>query len=309
MENIGAVITAAGQGERKKQQNPLKKIDGVSIVSRIVVTLQQAGIKDIVLVAGDEEDALKKELRGYGVAFLKVPFGEKCEMLDAIRVGLNYLKGRCDSVFICPVEVSFFTEDTVRKLLESSADITIPSYHRRAGHPVRISSRRIEDIINYKEGGGLRGAYRAAGITPEYVTVEDKGILARANQPEEVKALPKQNIQTSVRVQVKVRLVKETPFFGPGTVTLLKQIAALNSVREASAKTGISYSKAWTMIREAERQTGQELVERQPGGKYGGTASVTAYGSKLVKKYEELERRIEQFAEEQFEELWDSPLL
>lgn len=303
MEKIGAVITAVGQGARKKQQNPLKKVDGVTIASRIVVTLQKAGVKDIVVVAGEKEDDLKKELRGYGVTFLKNPSGEKGEMLDAIQIGLEYLKERCDSVLVCPVEVSFFTEQTVRMLLDSSADITIPSYHRRAGHPVRINSRRISDIMNYKDADGLRGAFRTAGITPEYVNVEDEGILARANQPEEMKALPKQNTQTAVRVQVKVRLVKETPFFGPGIVTLLKQIAVLNSVREASAKTGISYSKAWTMIREAERQTGQQLVERQPGGKFGGTASVTAYGSELVKKYEELERRIEQFAEEQFENI------
>ena len=50
-------------------------------------------------------------------------------------------------------------------------------------------------------------------------------------------------------------------------VTLLKQIRSLGSVREASEKTGISYSKAWTMIRTAEEETGAELVGRRAGRK------------------------------------------
>lgn len=300
MEKTGAVITAAGLGERRTEQNPLKKADGITIAARIVVSLRHAGVKDIVLVAGAAKEQLKKELKGFGVTFLDSPRKEGGERLDAVRTGLDYLKGRCERVFICPVEVTFFSEQTLFSLLERKGDIVIPSCRRRAGHPVLVSGKCIPAILDYRGADGLRGAFRQADAEPEYVNVEDKGILAHADEPQEVEALPKENTQNSVRVQVKVRLVRETPFFGPGTVTLLKQIAALHSVREASEKTGISYSKAWTMIREAERQSGQKLVERQPGGKFGGTASVTPFGKKLTEKYEELEREVESFAESRF---------
>ena len=49
--------------------------------------------------------------------------------------------------------------------------------------------------------------------------------------------------------RVKVQLVRSEPFFGPGMATLLKQIQALGSVREACEKTGMSYSKGWSLIR------------------------------------------------------------
>ena len=43
-----------------------------------------------------------------------------------------------------------------------------------------------------------------------------------------------------MRATVKVRLTNRKPFFGPGMVTLLREIESLGSVREASEKTGMS---------------------------------------------------------------------
>ena len=76
-------------------------------------------------------------------------------------------------------------------------------------------------------------------------------------------------------------------------VTLLREIESLGSVREASEKTGISYSKAWSMIRDAEKESGQTLVERQPGGMFGGAANVSKAGKEMLEKYEQLEQAVE----------------
>ena len=104
-----------------------------------------------------------------------------------------------------------------------------------------------------------------------------------------------------MRATVKVRLTNRKPFFGPGMVTLLREIESLGSVREASEKTGISYSKAWSMIRDAEKESGQTLVERQPGGKFGGAANVSIragsrelYNKKISGNFSKLELTIRQ---------------
>ena len=49
----------------------------------------------------------------------------------------------------------------------------------------------------------------------------------------------------------------------------------------------------------------QYLVSRQPGGKFGGTATVTESGLELIRKYEELEKSIEQFAEEEYRRIFE----
>lgn len=79
-------------------------------------------------------------------------------------------------------------------------------------------------------------------------------------------------------------------FFGPGIVFLLRQIDTLGSVRDACAKTGMSYSKGWSLIRSAEKELGYTVVERSPGGKHGGVANVSEAGKDILRKYELLEK-------------------
>ena len=105
--------------------------------------------------------------------------------------------------------------------------------------------------------------------------------------------------------RVKVQLVRNEPFFGPGIVTLLKQIQALGSVREACEKTGMSYSKGWSLIRTAERETGYTIVDRSPGGKGGGAARVSERGLKLLEQYERFEKEIARIAGEKYREIFE----
>ena len=54
-------------------------------------------------------------------------------------------------------------------------------------------------------------------------------------------------------------------------------------MREACAKTGMSYSKGWKLIHTAEEETGWKIVERMSGGKNGGEAYITERGHMLLK--------------------------
>ena len=87
-------------------------------------------------------------------------------------------------------------------------------------------------------------------------------------------------------------------------VTLLRQIEALGSVREACERTGISYSKAWTMIHNCERELPFLVVERHPGGKYGGAASLSKRGKDFLLRYETFSREMDRISEEKFQEFF-----
>ena len=285
---------AAGGGARRNAPGALDVVGGLSHVKRVVLNFQRAGIKDLILVCGEEEDALKKQLRGFGVTF---------------RLGLSYCRERCSQIFVCPVDVPFFSAGTVERLWKSSAEVAIPSYQNRGGHPVKIRRQAVESILSYRGNDGLRGAIREAHAEVEYIEVEDVGSVSPAGERKSDHRLEAQYRSELSRARVKVQLVNTKPYFGPGMVTLLKQIRSLGSVREASEKTGISYSKAWTMIRTAEEETGAELVGRQQGGKYGGMAEVTKAGMELIRKYEELERCVQKYSDEKFREIFQSGTL
>ena len=79
---------------------------------------------------------------------------------------------------------------------------------------------------------------------------------------------------------------------------------SLGSVREACAKTGMSYSKGWKLIHTAEEETGWKIVERMSGGKNGGEAYITERGHMLLKKYELYRERVEAAAQDIYKDVF-----
>ena len=141
---------AAGGGARRNAPGALDVVGGLSHVKRVVLNFQRAGIKDLILVCGEEEDALKKQLRGFGVTFLRINPEKGTEMFEAVRLGLSYCRERCSQIFVCPVDVPFFSAGTVERLWKSSAEVAIPSYQNRGGHPVKIRRQAVEPILSYR---------------------------------------------------------------------------------------------------------------------------------------------------------------
>ncbi|MEF9865608.1 MAG: LysR family transcriptional regulator [Oscillospiraceae bacterium] len=80
--------------------------------------------------------------------------------------------------------------------------------------------------------------------------------------------------------------------FGPGPAQLLKAIDHTGSLRAAAAEMGMSYSKAWTLLRSCEKTLEFPLLEREVGGTNGGFSHLTAKGRDLLEKYNALENQL-----------------
>ena len=73
--------------------------------------------------------------------------------------------------------------------------------------------------------------------------------------------------------------------FGPGTQELLERVDATGSLHQAALLMGMSYTKAWRLLRETEEHLGIRLVERHVGGATGGGTSLTARGRDVVRRF------------------------
>lgn len=307
--NIGAVIDAAGIPAGTGSLSQLTEIDSLTVAERVVVNFQRLGIKDIVMITGYRAEQVEKALRRFGITFLRNENYESAQMLDSAKLGLRYLRERCGKVLFCPVDVPFFMEDTVKRLLETSGEFILPVCQEQPGYPVCIDGPLIPTILEYQGNQGFQGALTAVDVEPVYLPVQDEGVLAGAESQGTCRHLARLHDEKLMRPQVKVRLIKRKPFFGPGTVTLLKQIDGLGSVKEACIRTNISYSKGWKMIHSAEDELGYEIVGRQPGGKNGGAAFLTDKGKKLLFLFEEYEAQVEKAAYEIYNQIFfDSEL-
>jgi len=103
---------------------------------------------------------------------------------------------------------------------------------------------------------------------------------------------------------ITVRVANEGVFFGPGVMMILEALETHGAMKDACRQTGISYSKAWRILNEVERQLGYPVVSRQHGGSSGGGCMVTPAGQKIMSSYRESEKRIKAYADQVFEELF-----
>lgn len=143
----------------------------------LVSTLQQAGAEPIVVVTGNQADALEKELSKSGVVFLHNKDYMTSQMFDSVKLGLSYINDKCDRVLFTISDAPLFTMQTIAELFRSDADIAIPVFTGRKGHPLLIKTTVIPRILETESDNGLRGAIRASGVETELVTVEDEGVL------------------------------------------------------------------------------------------------------------------------------------
>ncbi len=301
---VGAVIAAAGTPGGFRAYDKLENTDAGAMLRRMIYTFRRAGVEDVAVVTGYRAKETEKSLAKLGAVFLRCGDYENVQMLDLAVKGFRYLKN-CERIFFCPADVPLFTENTLAMMLAQDAPVVIPVCGGRKGHPVLIDAGLTENIAEYKGERGLKGALDASGAEIFLLPVEDDGVILRARSEDHFEELAATELQADIHPKVKLQLMRNEPFFGPGMMVLLKQIDVLGNVRDACEKAGMSYSKGWSLIRTAEKEQGCPVVERSPGGKSGGMARVSSAGHRLMERYERLEREITEFAEKKYREIFD----
>ncbi|MDO5446119.1 MAG: NTP transferase domain-containing protein [Eubacteriales bacterium] len=296
----GAVIVAAGMSSRMGDFKPMLSIGSMSIVKRIVATLKQAGIEDIVMVTGFNADMLEHHLTGNGIVFLRNENYEHTQMFDSAKIGIEYLANKCNRIVFTPVDIPLFTSTTVFSLLASKGEIVVPVCRGEQGHPIIFSSAVAKSIASDSGEEGIRGALMRSGAETVFIEVEDEGILQDADTPQDYQKLLAQHNRQLVRPLVSVTIARETSFFDSKAAMLLQLIDETDSVSTACQRMQISYSAGWNTLRNLETQMKKTMVERSQGGAGGGKSILTEDGRDFLRRYKEYEAAIREVAAEQF---------
>ena len=295
--SVGAVIAA----DSKANAVPLLRVGSITIVQRIILTLQQAGVFPIVVVTEKDEVEVTHQVAQLGVVFIRneQPSGQ---MFEAVKLGLEFLQGKCDKVVFTPVNAPMFSAYTLQRLLASEGQIVKPTYNGRGGHPIVLKSEVLDKILSYEGSEGLRGALRACNVN--MVAVSDPGILMNVHNDAELQEHLAEHNATLLSPTVKLSINKETVFFNSRLKLLLFLIEDLHSARQACFHAGLAYQNAWNMINKLEEETGYAVVTRQRGGKNGGETCLTEKGKQLMYAFQQYEEEVNAFAQQRFDGLF-----
>ena len=96
-----------------------------------------------------------------------------------------------------------------------------------------------------------------------------------------------------MRIAYKVWLDNNGKAFGEGPYRLLRNVERTGSLSKAAAEMGMSYSKAWRLMRNLEERLNFPLLERRVGGASGGGSSITPKARNLLQRYEKFHKDVQ----------------
>ncbi len=92
----------------------------------------------------------------------------------------------------------------------------------------------------------------------------------------------------------RLRLVRGgTIVLGPGKADLLEAVCETGSLRRAASNLGMSYMRAWTLLKTMNAAFKEPLVALARGGARHGGATLTPSGAKVLALYRAMEVRCE----------------
>ncbi len=305
ISRVGGIIAAAS----KKDAIPLLQLGSIPIIKRIVITYQQAGVFPIVIITGADEDEVKYQLASHGLIFIRNEHCEKPQLLESAKIGMNYLKDKCEKIVFTPVNSPMFTPSTLKKLINCDASIVTPSYHGRGGHPIVLNHTIIDKLLSYDGNDGLRGAIASLKSKHQRLSVDDEGITLSVHNEEQLHARLAEHNRSILNSFVKIYIEKEKTFFDSRAKLLLYLIGTTGSVRKACDLMALSYGKAWVIINDLEEKLEYAIVERKQGGSKGGNTMLTERGIAFINAYQEFEESVLKHAYSEFERLFEKQSL
>lgn len=195
MERPAAIVLAAGRSSRMGAFKPLEEVEGRPLLARAIATFAEAGVGDVVVVAGHRRDEVAGVAEAAGARVLTNPAPDD-GMFSSLRIGVLGLEETAGRFFVLPADVPLVRPETVGRLLRQgraaatpsggAAGVFIPEHGGIPGHPPLLGAQLRRAIREADPPGGLRellGAHDAATVR---VPVDDPGVLLDADTPEDL---------------------------------------------------------------------------------------------------------------------------
>lgn len=195
-EKLWAVLPVAGQSRRMQDFKPLLPLGEKTILEKTIGQFQEAGICNIIAVTGYCREKIAPILDCMDVQEVYNPDYGTCDMLHSVKLGIGAVlkRERAGGVFVTPGDIPLIRPFTILKVIESfresGAQVVIPDFLGKDGHPPLFSAETAARLLHYQGRGGLRGFLDSCERIGRVETV-DADMLLDADTPEDYAVLLK----------------------------------------------------------------------------------------------------------------------
>ena len=191
---VAAIILAAGESTRMGRPKALlPDSGGRPFVARLVRTFADAGVTEIVVVAGSQrpaiDAALAAEVSAGRCSVVTNPAPERGQ-LSSLRVGLDALDASPPAgVLVTLVDIPMVASATVAQVIRAWEDqrppIARPAYRGKHGHPVLFDWSLVNELRGAPLNEGARAVVHQHETDLINVAVDDEGCVIDVDTPDD----------------------------------------------------------------------------------------------------------------------------
>lgn len=178
--NAAAIILAAGESRRMGRPKALLPFRGGTFLSAIAENLGRR-CTPVIAVFGFNA-AVVSRFAPVGTIPVENPDYRE-GMLTSLQAGLRAVPEACDTVLFTLVDHPAVLDSTVDAVMQSGADIAIPRFENRRGHPVLIRRRIAEEFLREPLTSKVRDVIDRHAGEIDYIEVDDPGISDDIDDP------------------------------------------------------------------------------------------------------------------------------
>jgi molybdenum cofactor cytidylyltransferase len=182
-----AIVLAAGPSSRMGSPKALLPWDGTTLLGYAVSQLRAAGASSIVVVLGAHAERVRLALPAIPALVVALNTHYAGGRSSSIRVGAEALPPNAAAVLVqsvdqpCPASV---IELLYRAVETAGANVAVPVFGGRSGHPVCVSGRLVPELATVREEDqGLRAVVRRHADATVEVPAPTASILLNLNDP------------------------------------------------------------------------------------------------------------------------------
>lgn len=184
---ITAVILAAGESKRMGQPKMLLPWGEGTVISHVITVFRDAGVEDILVVTGGGREQVEDAISDLNVRTIYNDNFSQGGMLSSIQCSIVALTHQTQAMLIGLGDQPQVQKRSVRMVcdtfIETISSIVVPSFQMRRGHPWLVARPLWGELLNL--GSSPRDFLNTHTESIQYVNVDDPGILADLDTPED----------------------------------------------------------------------------------------------------------------------------
>jgi CTP:molybdopterin cytidylyltransferase MocA len=163
LNDISAILLAAGRSRRMGAFKPLLPFGDQTVIECCTRNLQAADVADIVIVIGHRAEDIRERLKTLKVTFAVNPDPDS-EMSVSIARGVEAVRAEARGLLIALVDHPGVPPEVIKAVIDSwrnGARLVQPEYEGHGGHPVLIDLAYRDDLLALDPASGLRSLFAA----------------------------------------------------------------------------------------------------------------------------------------------------